>query len=185
MMNIKISKKRVLLLLYVFLVTIIIVFPIMIHFFNISGDIIPIIQSQLSFSGRFLKDQYLIIINSGGLTYYRTAQFLDYGFMISYGGIFFSLVCLVGINAEADSFWEKTRGMFSIMSIGAILFDALENVFILMTLSNPQNFPDIWAIVHSTFALVKCILLITVLLWILSGFIVNLNKKIKERKERK
>ena len=157
----------------------------MIHFFNISGDVIPIIQSQLSFSGRFLKDQYLIIMNSGGLTYYRTAQLLDYGFMISYGFIFFSLVCLVGIDAETDSFWEKTHGIFSIMSIGVILFDALENVFILLTLNNPQNFPDIWAIVHSTFALVKYILLITVLLWILSGFIVNLNKKIKERKERK
>ncbi len=53
----KISKKKVLILLVLFSVLLITILPIMIHFFEISGDVIPIIQSQLSFSGQFLKDQ--------------------------------------------------------------------------------------------------------------------------------
>ena len=157
----------------------------MIHFFKISGDVIPITQSQLSFSGQFLKDQYAIIINSGGLTYYRTAQILDYGFMISYGGIFFCLVCLVGSKVELDSFWRKTTNIFAGFAIGIIVFDALENLFILITLTNPTNFPNVLAIIHSIFALVKYVLLYLVIAWVFLGSISNIINKIKRKSKKK
>ncbi len=156
----------------------------MINFFKISGDVIPIVQSQLSFSGQFLKDQYAIIINSGGLTYYRTAQILDYGFMISYGGIFFCLVCLIGINAGPDSFWNKTTKIFAAIAIGTTIFDALENLLILITLTNPTNFHNALAIIHSIFALVKYILIYLVIAWVFLGLISNITNKIKKNKEK-
>ncbi len=178
----KISKKKLLILLVSFSALLIIIFPIMAHFFKISGDVIPITQSQLSFSGQFLKDQYAIIINSEGLAYYRTAQLLDYGFMISYGGILFCLVCLIGINADLDSFWSKTTNIFATIALGTTIFDALENMVILITLIDPVNFPNIWAIIHSIFALIKYILIYIVIAWIFLGAISNLINKIKTKK---
>ncbi len=181
--HLKISKKKLLILLVSFFVLLIIIFTIMIHFFKISGDVIPIVQSQLSFSGQFLKDQYSIIINSDGLSYYRTAQILDYGFMISYGGIFFCLVCLVGINADPDSFWNKTTKIFAPIAIGTTIFDALENLFILITLTDPTNFPNVLAIIHSIFALIKYILIYIVVAWVFLGIISNMINKIKKKKK--
>lgn len=154
------------------------------YFFKISGDEIPFVQSQLSFSGQFLKDQYTIIVNSGGLTYYRIGQILDFGYMISYGGILFCLVCLVGLKADPESFWSKTINIFASFAIGTIIFDALENIFILMTLSDPVNFPDIWAIIHSVFALIKFILMAMVVAWVFLGLISNLINRIKQKQKK-
>ncbi|MHA1885906.1 MAG: hypothetical protein ACW96S_12685, partial [Promethearchaeota archaeon] len=43
--------------------------------------------------------------------------------------------------------------------------DAIENGFILAMLTDPVGFPDYWAIFHSVFALIKWILLFTIIIW--------------------
>ncbi len=56
--------------------------------------------------------------------------------------------------------------------------DAVENVFIFLMLSDPQGFPNIWAISHSCFALVKFILLGILITWIIIALIALLIRKI-------
>ncbi|HEY0088752.1 MAG TPA: hypothetical protein VGB37_07910, partial [Candidatus Lokiarchaeia archaeon] len=55
--------------------------------------------------------------------------------------------------------------------------DAMENVFILLMLSDPQGFPNVWAITHSWFALVKFILIGILFTWIIIALIALLVRK--------
>jgi hypothetical protein len=56
------------------------------------------------------------------------------------------------------------------------------NVFILLTLTNPVGFPEIWAILGSFFMLITLILLLVCAGWFLSAAInLKIIKKLKKR----
>ena len=118
-------------------------------------------ESQLSFSGAVLKEHY----RGTNITYYRIVQILDYIYMVAYGMLAFSLVLTLSRKFDEDSFWSNSGHLIAILGIVAACCDATENAFILMMLSDPTGFPDIWAIIHSCFALVKFILLFTCIAW--------------------
>jgi uncharacterized membrane protein len=141
----------------------IIIYPLMGYFMFIAqvpND--PYIQGQLSFSGQYLKDLYFQI---GSLEAYRTGQILDYCFMLSYGIFFFAFTLRLARKFESTHILNKVGRIMAICAIAAALFDVCENIFILITLADPFNFPDGLAIAHSVFALIKWLLLSSVLIW--------------------
>ncbi|TFG23083.1 MAG: hypothetical protein EU529_08570 [Promethearchaeota archaeon] len=165
----KITKH---LLIFSIILTII-VYPIMAYFFILSKYPVGFIESQLSFSGSVLKGHYKIT----NINYYRIMQILDYAYMISYGTFSFSLALIISRKFENGSFWSNSGHLISILGIFAACCDAIENAFILAMLTDPSGFPDIWAITHSCFALVKYILLFTCIGWAIVAAITLLIKK--------
>lgn len=149
--------------------------------FVLSGDTVFPLASQLSFSGAFLKAQYATIIGAGGLEYYRIGQILDYGFMVSYSLLIFSLGLPIARKFAEGSIWRKLGFIFAIAGPIAACFDATENAFILLTLTDPSGFPDWWALAHSSAALIKWILLLIAIIGLLCAvsyyFLVGRRKK--------
>ena len=145
------------------IILLIITYPLMGYFIfmaQVPQD--PYIQGQLSFSGMYLKDFYFQI---GNLDAYRTAQILDYLFMVSYGLFFFALTLRLARKFDSSQTINKIGRIMAVCAIAAALFDVCENLFILLTLANPFNFADWMAVTHSVFALIKWLLLSSVLIW--------------------
>jgi len=161
-------SSKILKILIVFsLILFFVVYPIMAWQFVLSGDVVSPLASQLSFSGAFLKLQYATIFGAGGLENYRIGQILDYGFMVSYSLLIFSLGLIIARKITETSIWRKLGFVFAIAGPIATCFDATENAFILLTLTDPSGFPDWWALAHSSAASVKWILLLIAIIGIL------------------
>jgi len=104
-------------------------------------------------------------------------QILDYAYMVSYGTFAFSLALIISRKFEDGSFWSNSGHLMSILGILAACCDAIENAFILAMLTDPSGFPDLWAITHSYFALVKYIFLFICIVWAIVAAIILLIKK--------
>lgn len=154
------------------LIALLIIYPIMSVFFMQSGYEMNVMQSQLSFNGSILKSSYAIMVLYGTIDSYRIAQILDYGFMITYAVLVF---CLAFNQARKlpPSLMKKAGYILGFGGILAAIFDAIENAFILLTLTDPLRFPDWWAVAHSAFALPKWILLWTAIIWYVAAIIME------------
>ena len=148
------SPKRIKQLLIFSLILLLVIYPFMTYFFTISYPV-SFIESQLSFSGQIIKQHNA----SANIELYRFANILDYFFMISYGGIFFSLGLIIARKFNKGTIWRKISLVLVPLALIAPLCDAIENVFILLMLTDPLGFPDIWALTHSFFALIKFIIM--------------------------
>jgi len=142
-------------------------------FFFISGYPVSFLESQLSFSGQILKAHYQVT----NIDLYRFAQLLDYGYMTSYGTLIFTLALIICRKFNIESLWTKMGCILAFLGVLAAFCDACENAFIIAMLSDPFGFPDIWAIIHSIFALIKWILLPICITWIVIAFIFSYIKK--------
>ena len=152
----------------------IVVYFLMGYFFLLSKYPVGIVESQLSFSGTILKEHY----KETNIEYYKIVQTLDYALMVGYGMFGFSLALIIARKFEEGSRWRNSGYIVALLCVIAAICDAIENAFILSTLTDPSGFPDIWAIIHSCFALVKYILLLSSIIWAISGALTLLIKKL-------
>ncbi len=165
------SPKNTRIMLITGIILVIIILPIMSYFFTISKFPVSFVESQLSFSGEVLKQHYAVMLAGNGLAAYRTAQILDYVYMLSYGTIYFCLALMIARRFDTTSRWRQSGHYIAIAGILAACFDAIENVFILATLTDPLDFPNSWAIAHSCFALAKFIDMFIVIGWLIVAFV--------------
>jgi hypothetical protein len=149
------------------------VIPVMQYFTQLSGFPAEIFSSQLSFSGALMKSYYALT----NVDIYRIAPSLDYIFMIGYGLILFSSSILIARRFRETSIIQNVGFIIAISGVIAASCDAIENIFILMMLTDPLAFPDYWAVTHSIFALIKWILLMIVISWIVLLGIISLFKR--------
>jgi len=152
-------------LFFLSLLILAIVYPFMGYFFWISGRNTDVLSSQLSFSASFMKELYYDIQLNGDLVAYRTAETFDYGFMVSYCLLIFSLALLIARKLEPGTTMRQVGYVVALFGPLAAGLDAVENGFILTMLENPLGFDDWLALAHSSFALVKWILLYIAIAW--------------------
>ena len=133
-----------------------------------------VVPSEVCFSGPFLKALYALITN---LPAYILFQSLDFGFMVGYGLLIFTLALFIGRGFDDGTNWRKSGYIIAISGIVAAGCDVGENTFILLTLTDPINFPDIWATIHSVFSVVKWALIIIALAWAIAAVVTKLVKK--------
>lgn len=155
------SPKNTKYILIFSIILLFLVYPLLTWLFLISYPV-SFIESQLSFSGTAIK-----AFNSvANIELYRLANILDYGFMLSYGGIFFSLELIIARKLEKGTIWRNVGFIMVFLALIAPICDAIENIYILLILSDPLGFPDIWAVTHSYFALVKYFIMFVGFGWI-------------------
>lgn len=147
--------------------------PITMFFYELSGFPEEIILSQLSFSGSMMKSYYSVT----EIEPYRMFIAGDYMFMTGYGLILFSTSVIIARRFGASSILCVMGFFIAIFGIIAACCDGIENLFILLMLTDPLGFPNWWAITHSVFALIKWVLLIIVLFWVIIFGIMSIFKK--------
>jgi hypothetical protein len=146
------------------------------YFFIISNYPVGFIESQLSFSGEIIKSHLAVT----DIANYRIGQLLDYGFMIRYGIIGFCLTLIIGRKYSKDSLWAKSSPFTALFIIFAAVCDGIENIFILLMLLDPINFPNIIAFIHSCFALIKYILIVVSIGWVIISGLNLMVRKIRK-----
>ncbi len=156
------SKTAKIFLLLGFILCIVIT-PIMQYFSTLSGFPANFISSQLSFSGEIMKSHYSVT----NIEIYRISPILDYIFMLGYGLVLFSGSILVARKYNPSTRLNKIGYIISIFGIIAAICDGIENIFILTMLMEPLTFPNILAIIHSIFALIKWIIIFISIPWII------------------
>ena len=115
-------------------------------------------DTQLGFQAEIIKN-YFQQMSSHELNLYLIAIILDYGFIIGYAGIL-SLVSLIFIrNFGSKPFWNKFGQTLLWIGIGSAVCDVFENLFLIIMITNPQDFMAWLAIAHSSCALLKFILM--------------------------
>ncbi len=171
------SPKNTKLLLLIGIVLLVVFSAIMQYFSGLANYPVSFIESQLSFSGSKIK-YWFSRMSAEELRYYSITQALDYGFMTGLGLIIFDLTLIITRKFDEESGWRKSGYTVAVLGILAASFDGIENIFIFLMLSDPSGFPDIWAIAHSCFALVKLIIYFLIFtIWTISAVLARLVKK--------
>jgi len=135
---------------------IIIMMPVVIGLLEMSNYSGTIEETQLGFSGTYIKSKFIPMSNHE-MSLFILANIFDYFFMLGYGIFFFSAALLLARRLTKGSIWSKIGCCMAILGIVSACCDGLENIFLLSMASNPINFPNWWAIGHSCFALAKFI----------------------------
>ncbi len=181
MLSEKPSKKNTKIMIILGLILYFFFMILMNYFYELSKYPVGFYESQLSFSGAIIKSHFRTM-NTEQLNYYLIWTILDYGLMVGYGSLYFSLALTIARNFEENTSWRNSGYIVAIFGITAAICDGLENLFILLMLTDPQEFPDIWAIIHSCFALAKFILFGMVFIWIILALISLLVNKRSTKK---
>ena len=168
------TPKRTKYLLLFSILLLLIIYPLMSYAFLLAENPGDVMSSQLSFSAEYMREYYK---NIGNLEQYRLAETLDYGFMVSYGSLIVALALILARKFEESSKMRQSGYLIAILGLAAAGLDAIENMFILLMLTDPSGFPAMWALAHSTFALIKWILLFIAIGWALVAVILKILKK--------
>jgi hypothetical protein len=83
---------------------------------------------------------------------------------------------------DKDSAWRNSGYKISIIGLIGAISDLIENSLIIMMTTDPQGFPDIWAVAHSWFALIKFTLWGIAAVWIILADIKLFKSKIFSKK---
>ncbi len=129
-------------------------------------------DTQLGFSAEIIKAHFAMM-KSEDMTFFILGNLVDYAFMIAYGCFFYSSARYLSWDYQQGSLPLKVGRMFAWIGALSAICDAVENVFLLSMTINPVGFPSWLAIAHSTFALLKFILMYLTVGWLILSFVLN------------
>ncbi|MFX0065673.1 MAG: hypothetical protein ACFFC7_26160 [Candidatus Hermodarchaeota archaeon] len=141
-------------------------FPIVIGLLELSNFPGTLNETQLGFNGEYIRSMFSLMSNEE-MMIFIIANLFDYVAMIAYGTFIFSSALILTRKLQEGSIWNQLGYLIAITGIIAACCDGIENIFLLMMASNPVNFPNYLAILHSCFALFKFILLYISMGWII------------------
>jgi hypothetical protein len=165
----KLLLKR---LIYISLPTVLITATLVIVLLELSGYPGTMDDTQLGFSGEIIKAHFAMM-KSEDITLFILGNFVDYAFMIAYGCFFFCSVRYLSWDYHQGSLLCKISKVFAGIGVLSAICDAVENIFLFSMTANPVSFPNWLAIAHSTFALLKFILMYLTIAWLILSFVLN------------
>ena len=153
-------------LIYLGFIVLMVNYPIIIILTLISNYPATFMESQLSFSGAVIKSHFLEM-NAEQILYYVFYQISDDIYDFCHLCIFIGLSLFLARKFDEDSRWRKMGYWMAIVGIMGTISDLTENSLIIMMTTDPQGFPDVWAIAHSWLAVVKYIMWAIQAVWII------------------
>jgi hypothetical protein len=120
-------------------------------------------------------------MTSEDIIFFILGNLVDYAFMIAYGCFFYSSARYLSWNYQQGSLPLKVGKMMAGIGVLSAICDAVENIFLFSMAFNPVGFPNWLAIAHSTFALVKFILMYLTVGWLILSFVLNKIPSISRR----
>ncbi len=173
----KLLMKR---LIYISLPIVLITATLVIILLELSGYPGTLDDTQLGFSAEIIKE-HLAMMKSEDIMFFILGNLVDYAFMVAYGCFFYSSVRYLAWNYQQGSLLLKLGKMIARIGILCAICDAIENVFLLSMITSPVGFPNWLAIAHSTFALLKFILMYLTIGWLIFSFVLNKIPSISKR----
>ena len=176
------SDKATRRLIYLGFIILCINWPILIYFGISSNYPATFLESQLSFSGAVIKSHFKEM-SAEELHYYRIAAvFCDDVYDLAHIFMFFGLSLFLARKFDEDSEWRKSGLLVAILGVIGSISDIIENSFILLMTTDPQGFPDIWAVAHSCLATIKFTLWGIQAIWIIWADVKLLRKEVITKK---
>ncbi|MFX0205291.1 MAG: hypothetical protein ACFFDT_04850, partial [Candidatus Hodarchaeota archaeon] len=129
-------------------------------------------DTQLGFNAEIIKAHFAMM-ESEEIILFILGNLADYVFLIAYGCFFYSSARYLSWNYQQGSLPLKVGKMMAGIGVLCATCDAIENLFLLSMTTNPSGFPNWLAIAHSTFALIKFILMYLTVGWLILSFILN------------
>lgn len=120
-----------------------------------------------SFSGTELKSHYAVLLEHEKMDAFVRVQYMDHGLMFSMGLSLFILAVIVTRNHKVDSFLQPFGFVGGLIFPLSTSMDAIENVFLLVMLSNPLEFSNWLGIAYSSFASAKLSLFFIGAVWLI------------------
>jgi hypothetical protein len=173
----KLLMKR---LIYISLPIVLITATLVIMLLELSGYPGTMDDTQLGFSAEIIKGHFTMM-KSEDIIFFILGNLVDYAFMIAYGCFFYSSARYLAWDYQQGSLPLKAAKLISWIGILCALCDAVENVFLLSMTANPVGFPNWLAIAHSSFALLKFILMYLTIGWLILSFVLNKIPPISKR----
>ena len=173
----KVLMKR---LIYFSLPTMLIAATVVIFLLELSGYPGTMNDTQLGFNAEIIKAHFTMM-QSEDMTFFILGNLVDYAFLISYGCFFYSSARYLSWNYQQGSLPLKAGKTMARIGVLSAICDAVENIFLLSMTINPVGFPDWLAIAHSTFALVKFILMYLTVGWLILSVMLNKIPSISRR----
>ncbi|MFX0016499.1 MAG: hypothetical protein ACFFB2_15865 [Promethearchaeota archaeon] len=167
-------------LIYISLLAVLITGTLVILLLELSGYPGTLNDTQLGFSAEIIKTHFAMM-KSEDIALFILGNLLDYVFMIAYVCLFYSSARYLSWNYQQGSLPLKVGKMITWIGVLSAICDAVENVFLLSMTANPVGFPNWLAIAHSTFALLKFILMNLTIVWLILFFVLNKIPSISKR----
>ena len=101
------------------------------------------------------------------IVYYVFYQISDDVYDFCHIFMFFGLSLFIARKFGEDSKWRKVGYGMAIVGIIGTISDLTENSLIIMMTTDPQGFPDVWAVAHSWLAVVKFLMWTIQAVWII------------------
>lgn len=138
--------------------------PVLDASYSASGFPVDYATGQLAFDGNLLKGYYAHMISKRTLGVYWQTQFIDFGFIAAVFCL--GLFVATGVaRLSAPGSWGRRVGLLSAQAaMAGALFDACENLVSFIMLANPADFQNGIALVYSTFAASKFILILSAMI---------------------
>ncbi|MHA2246885.1 MAG: hypothetical protein ACXADY_18215 [Candidatus Hodarchaeales archaeon] len=165
----KLKMKR---LIQISLPVMLITATLVILLLELSGYPGTLDDTQLGFNAEIIRI-YFTMMKSEDIQLFILGNLLDYTFMIAYGCFFYSSARYLSWDYQQGSFPLKLGKMIAGVGVLSAICDAIENVFLLSMAVDPMGFPNWLAIAHSTFALLKFILMYLTIGWLILSFVLN------------
>lgn len=160
------SPARTKRLIYLGFIILLVNYPIIIALSFISHYPATFMESQLSFSGAVIKSHFLEM-STDQIMYYVFYQISDDVYDFCHICMFFGLSLFLARKFGADSRWRKVGYWMAIVGIIGTISDLTENSLIIMMTTDPQGFPDVWAVAHSWLAVMKFLTWAIQAVWII------------------
>ncbi|WP_455463318.1 hypothetical protein [Candidatus Hodarchaeum mangrovi] len=173
----KLLMKR---LIYISLPIVLTTATLVIILLELSGYAGTLDDTQLGFNAEIIKG-YFAMMKSEDIAFFILGNLVDYVFMIAYGCFFYSSARYLAWDYQQGSLPLKLGNMIARIGILCAICDAIENIFLLLMTTNPMGFPNWLAIAHSTFALLKFILMYLIIGWLILSFVLNKIPSISKR----
>lgn len=175
------SDKATKRLIYLGFIILWILVPIFAYIMSLANYPATFIESQLSFSGAVIKSHFKEM-SAEEINYYVIYQLCDMVYDFCQITMFFGLSLFLARKFDEDSDWRKSGFLVAILGVMGSISDVIENSFIIMMTTDPQGFPDIWAVAHSWLAVIKFTLWGIQLIWIIWADVKLLKKDIITKK---
>ena len=164
------SSKSLKIIFVSSIILLIIAIPLVINALEGSGYPGELERTQLGFDAYYIKECFSSM-SKEEMTLFIKGNLVDYLFMVSYAGLFFSSALLLTRRFEEGSVVRKLGYIASITGVFAAISDGFENIFIISMAFDPSSFPDWLAITHSTFAHIKFNLMYITAGWIILALV--------------
>ena len=116
---------------------------------------VPYFEAQLSFDAERIKYWYAFLLENETFDIYVQTQHIDFIFILSILLLHASCLLLLGRAFKAQTKGRSILVFCALLSTIAPLADALENGVSYIMLANPSGFPNVLAMIYSSFAVIK------------------------------